>query len=200
MRNEIDIIQIVPTPEESRYTVTATTTMSICSGLLGGAVGPPALVVAGLDPLGGQSPHVHVIEQPADAGLQSEHLDVPAVEGPGEAGRVTVGVEVRRALLCTALPVGLHGLVGHARGPVVSEDDLVLRRAPEVGRVGGGLVQLGTENREGRALRLGLICVLVLLLEQVERDLDWEDLPENVSDNDVDGDIFIQILLSRPGN
>ena len=87
-------------------------------------------MVSRLDPLSWHPHDVHVSEQPADPGLEAEHLTGGVVEGPGEAGGVACRVDVGGTLVSTALPVSLHGLVGHTSRPVVPVDDRVLLRAP----------------------------------------------------------------------
>ena len=74
------------------------------SGLDGGTVGLPALVVPRLDPGGRQSLDGVVLEEATLQWLETQHLAGRLVEGPGEAGSI-VG-----AGLGTLLPVRDRGL------------------------------------------------------------------------------------------
>ena len=157
-------------------------------------------MVAGLHSAGGQSLDGGVGEQTADAGLQAEHLHVRLVVGPGEAGRVASRVDVGGALLGTALPVRLHGLIDHVQSSAVGEDDLVLCGAPEVSRVAGGVVCLIFGGREARALSLSLGAGLALTFGQGKLDSDIYQVPVDVPYNYEHRDCFVQSFVLGPGD
>ena len=87
-------------------------------------------------------------------------------------------------------------LVDHCAG--LGVDDDVLLGAPQVARVGGGVVRGVGLRREGHALGLGRARVLVLLLGQGELDLDVGEAAAQLPHHHPHRHLLLQRLALGP--